>query len=198
MSEVPAPRRVAPFAVAIDGDIPAAKDDGEYQARGKFVLLFDPDGQSAWGGCFRVVVYVEAKLTGEETRDPLLPEIAWAWVREAIDPNGIDLLRGAVSVVATATYGDEDFDNDGGTGELPVLSGKLEIRASWSMDSEDAGRQLSAWASILGSAAGLEPIGAEVSSLSLARRRHSESVAKGKRPWRRRGQATQPKLWNPT
>ncbi|HEX5566860.1 MAG TPA: DUF3000 family protein, partial [Streptomyces sp.] len=49
---LPAPRRLAPFAYALEA---AVEVDGEELADGRFVLLHDPDGQDAWRGTFRVV-----------------------------------------------------------------------------------------------------------------------------------------------
>ena len=43
LAEVPAPKRLAPYAVAVSAEIVGADD--EQVASGRFVVLHDPDGQ---------------------------------------------------------------------------------------------------------------------------------------------------------
>src|SRR5262245_53758491 len=50
--DVPAPRRLAPYATAIAATV--QRDDNDL-ASGRLVLLYDPDGQQGWDGFFRLV-----------------------------------------------------------------------------------------------------------------------------------------------
>ena len=59
VEEVPAPQRLAPFAIALTatvlGDVvitSESEEDGEEIATGRFVLLHDPEGQDGWAGAF--------------------------------------------------------------------------------------------------------------------------------------------------
>ncbi len=45
LEEVPAPQRIAPFALALSADV---ESDGDELATGRFVLLHDPAGPEAW------------------------------------------------------------------------------------------------------------------------------------------------------
>ncbi|NDF10888.1 MAG: DUF3000 family protein, partial [Actinobacteria bacterium] len=51
LEEAPAPQKLAPSAFAIIGDV--ALDEENDVATGRFVLLYDPQGQDAWDGNFR-------------------------------------------------------------------------------------------------------------------------------------------------
>ena len=48
----------------------------------------DPDGDEAWGGVLRVVAYVRVELDHELASDPLLPEVGWSWLTEALEQSG--------------------------------------------------------------------------------------------------------------
>ena len=49
------------------------------------MLLYDPDGQQGWDGFFRLVAYVRADVEPEMAADPLLGEVGWSWLSEALD-----------------------------------------------------------------------------------------------------------------
>src|SRR5512146_3285441 len=55
--EVPAPKRLAPYATAVAATVQRGEVD---VAWGRLVLLYDPDGQEGWEGFFRIVAYVRA------------------------------------------------------------------------------------------------------------------------------------------
>jgi hypothetical protein len=55
LTEVPAPQRIAPYAVALTADVlPSVGSDDEL-ASGRFVLLFDPSAPEPWNGQWRAV-----------------------------------------------------------------------------------------------------------------------------------------------
>ena len=72
LEEVPAPQRIAPFALALSAE--AVVGDEEV-ANGRFVVLHDPAGPEAWEGTFRVVTFVRAVLEPEFGADPLLAKL---------------------------------------------------------------------------------------------------------------------------
>jgi hypothetical protein len=167
LTEIPAPRRVAPFSVALAGDVLAGAPPGradpaedhehteEPLATGRFVVLHDPAGQEAWHGTFRVVTLVRATLEPEMAADPMLADVAWSWVGECLESAGL--------VPGTSTVA------DGGTvtrvlsqsyGALAGTPGAvdLEIRASWTPLDTHLGTHLRAWAALLTMAAGVPPL----------------------------------------
>ncbi|WP_225754418.1 DUF3000 domain-containing protein [Actinotalea sp. Marseille-Q4924] len=159
LTEIPAPARIAPYAVALTGEVSPPHDEpDEEPAGGRFVLLHDPAGQEAWEGTFRVVTLVRATLDPEVAVDPLLCDAAWTWVEEALSGSGLDhhALGGTVTRVQSRSYG--------ALAERPDEV-EVEIRASWSPSPADAGAHLRPWGAILCTAAGLPPLPEGVASL---------------------------------
>lgn len=169
LTEIPAPARIAPYAVALTAEVtgsPAggsggrtAEDGDDDAASGRFVLLHDPAGQAAWEGTFRVVTLVRATLDPETGSDPLLCEAAWSWVTEALADVDHRALGGTVTRVASESFG---------TLAEREAESEVEIRASWSPDG-DAGPHLAAWGALLCQAAGLPPLPAGVTALGRRR-----------------------------
>jgi hypothetical protein len=174
--EVPAPRTLAPFATAVGA---AVRLDGAEVASGRFVLLYDPAGQRGWAGPLRVIVYIRAELEPEIAEDPMVGEVAWSWLTEALDARtaGYAEPSGTVTRVVTEGFGTKR--------EEPPATG-FELRASWSPVTDAAGGppedegapdglagHLAAWCGTLCAAAGLPPLAAGVSALRPAARRRS-------------------------
>ncbi len=176
--DVPAPKRLAPYATAIAA---AVQRDGADVAWGRLVLLYDPDGQEGWDGEFRLVAYVRAEVEPEIAADPLLGEVGWSWLSEALDGHvpGYAQPSGTVTRVITEGFGAK-------RDELPLTG--FELRASWSptapggpvsraarkragrtaraggpgqsdLDVLDLPAHIAAWCDCLSAAAGLEPPG---------------------------------------
>src|SRR5215471_21477469 len=78
----PPPRRLAPHAAAVAATVGSG---GKEIGWGRFVLLYDPAGQDAWSGPFRIIAYVRAELDPEIAADPLVGEVGWSWLTEALD-----------------------------------------------------------------------------------------------------------------
>ena len=160
--EVPAPKRLAPYATAVAATV---QRDGADVAWGRLVLLYDPDGQDSWGGVFRLVAYIRAEVEPEIAADPMLGEVGWSWLSEALDAQvpGYAVPSGTVTRVITEGFGAK-------RDELPLTG--FELRASWSpagpgntgvadsdLDTLDLSAHISAWCDCLSAAAGLEPPG---------------------------------------
>lgn len=154
LTEIPAPARIAPYAVALAGEVdaPGTGPLGDADpTSGRLVLLHDPDGQDAWDGTFRIVTLVRATLDPEAVSDPLLAEVAWTWVGDALETAGAaaHAVGGTVTRVQSQSFGALAERED----EIEV-----EIRASWTPDGPQVGPHLRAWATVLCTAAGLPPL----------------------------------------
>lgn len=163
----PAPRRLAPFAYALE----AVVVDGDQDlADGRLVLLHDPAGHDAWRGTFRLVTLVRAELEPEMAADPLLPEVCWSWLTGALQSRG--LTYGEPSGTVTRA-GSHYF---GGLAERPPAS-QIEIRASWTPRESLAGvpdtaGHLASWCDLLAQVGGLPPAGpGDASVVTLPQRR---------------------------
>lgn len=151
LTEVPAPSRIAPHAAALTADVLADASAEEELASGRFVLLHDPAMPEPWGGPWRVVTFARADLEPEFGADPLLGEVGWSWLEEALAAHRLDYTGAAGTVTRVIS---ESF---GSMSERPS-SVEVEIRASWTPQDGNAGDHLRAWCDVLCTVAGLPPL----------------------------------------
>ena len=147
--DLAAPQRLAPFAHAISGTVTRA---GEDVATGRLILLHDPAGQDAWEGTLRLVTYVTAELEPELAADPLLPEVGWSWLAEALEVSGASFiaLGGTVTQTSSARFGDISG---------PARTDDLELRASWTAQDAELAAHGVAFFDLMATAVGLPPVG---------------------------------------
>ena len=166
--DLPAPRRLAPHAVAIAA---TAYSGGVETGTGRLVLLHDPAGADGWTGTFRLVAQVHADVEEEMAADPLLGEVGWSWLTDALDLHapGYSAPSGTVTREITEGYGAKSDE---------PMSTVFELRASWCPADGEIEGAVVAWCDLLISAAGLpaQPPG----TLALNTRAQAPSA------WRRR------------
>jgi hypothetical protein len=166
----PAPRRLAPYAMAVSAMLAGAGSAADTEiGGGRFVLLFDPAGQPGWDGRYRVISYVRAELEPEMASDPLINAVGWSWLTEALDTScaAHRNISGTVTTVATQGFGAKQGE--------PASTG-FELRASWSPEADADGhvqltQHLAAWCAVICAAAGLPPLTPGVAALRPPRRR---------------------------
>lgn len=154
LQEVPAPKRLAPYAVAVSAEI--GRDD-EQVASGRFVVLHDPEGQEGWRGDTRVVAFVSADVEPEMAADPALAQVGWSWLTDSLRDRGArhTAAGGTVTRTVSCRFGQiKDADE----------ASEVEVRASWTPlpdddGSIDLGVHLLAWCDLLCATAGLPPPG---------------------------------------
>lgn len=152
VAETRAPRRLAPWSYALALDV---LQDRDVIGTGRLVLLHDPDGFAAWQGTLRLVGYASVDLDPETGRDPLLPEVGWSWLVDALAASG------AAHVAAGGTVTSTTSTRFGELTPHPV-SCQLELRASWTPVGTDLAAHLRGWTDLLCTAAGLPPPGVAV------------------------------------
>src|SRR5580700_4432160 len=123
------PQRLAPFSYALGAevkhpDLDIVPERSEGDAFGRLILLYDPEGADAWDGTMRLVAYIQADLDSSEAVDPLLPEVAWSWLVEALDARAeqVTALGGTVTATTSVCYV---------IIPRPPGAHQLELRASW-------------------------------------------------------------------
>lgn len=165
LTEVPAPTRVAPYAIALSADVVDTDPAGEERelASGRFVVLHDPAAPEPWAGTWRVVTFARATLEPEIGDDPMLNDVGWSWLTEALETEdaGFHTESGTVTHVVSSGYGGL-ADNGSST--------EIEVRASWSPTDEDLAAHLRSWAGLLCTLAGLPPLPEGVVALPRPRR----------------------------
>lgn len=167
LEEVPAPARLAPFAVAFGAEVygrgaagPGAQHGSsrmllrpsgpEELATGRFVLLHDPTGSEAWNGRFRIVTYTRARLDDAMGNDHLVGSVAWTWFTESLADHGArhHSAGGTATRILSESYGTLADRPDGVD---------VELRASWTPETPEVRRHLEAWCEMVCTFAGLPP-----------------------------------------
>ncbi|MDQ1128567.1 DUF3000 domain-containing protein [Microbacterium sp. SORGH_AS_0888] len=161
--DIPAPSGLAPEAYALAADVRPDDDDGvSAYGTGRLVLLHDADEPEAWDGAWRIVCFAQAPLEPEIGIDPLVAEVAWSWLVDALSSRGAAFH--AMSGTATKTLSQ-------GFGGLAAegTGAQIELRASWS-PTGDIVPHVEAWAELVCMLAGLPP-GSENAPLLRAQSR---------------------------
>ncbi len=161
------PQRLAPFSYALGAEVKRAEaeiipDRFDGDAFGRLILLYDPEGADAWDGTMRLVAYIQADLDSYEAVDPLLPEVAWSWLVDALESrtDKLTALGGTVTATTSVRYGDISG---------PPRAHQLELRASWTATTLELGTHVQSFCDVLEHAAGLPPAGVtDLSSRSRA------------------------------
>ena len=160
LRETAAPSRLAPYAFALTAEVLHGDDE---LAAGRFIVLHDPNGQEAWNGDTRVVAFATAAVEEDIGRDPLLPEVGWAWLLDALAAHdcGYTAEGGTVTSTTSARFGAMQGEPGGCD---------LELRCSWTpLDNASMDRHLAAFCDVLCSMAGLPPAVPGVARLPLRR-----------------------------
>jgi hypothetical protein len=192
LEEIPAPTKLAPLAFAIAADLPMSEDfflasdlthtssfsgdsgvsgdsgdsadlEDELYVTGRFVLLADPNFHQAWQGEFRAVTFVRAPIDPQMAADPMLNDVGWSWMADALENSGarFTALSGTVTRVASTSYGKLAPKPD---------QSEIEIRGSWTpVDGRELINHAKAWIRLLEMVAGTAPLPEGVSSLSKRR-----------------------------
>jgi hypothetical protein len=116
------------------------------------------------------VVFARAELEHDVATDPMLQEVAWTWLLDAMSGAGAvgTHVGGTITVTSGASFGSMS--------DRPAES-FVEIRASWTpveIDGftvpETMDRHVHAWIDVMAQAAGLAPMPTGISQVGSARR----------------------------
>ena len=163
ISEIAAPGGLAPWSIALAADVTPARHDGDSElGTGRFILLYDPAAPEAWGGRFRVVCFAQAPLETDIGIDPMLADVTWSWLVDALDSRGAAYIAASGTATKTLSTGFGELA-DQGDGAI------IEIRASWTPLDHDLSSHVEGWGELVGMLAGLPPAVEGVSMLSPRR-----------------------------
>ncbi len=149
--KIASPGGIAPYSVAFAAEVLPIDDDGtSAHGAGRFIFLFDPDGQEGWGGTRRIVCFAQAPLEGEISTDPLLTDVTWSWLTDALATREAEYTHasGTATRVLAKGFGELAGQED---------SAHIELRASWSPVGNSITGHLHAWGELLAMLAGLPP-----------------------------------------
>ena len=176
LEEIPAPQGLAPYAIALEAEIDAGtaftnppnvtelhpETTAAMRAYGRFVLLYNPAGSSVWDGNYRIITFIRSTTDAEMSFDPLLGQVAWSWLVEALESNGCRYRAAGASATRVLA---EHF----GTLANRPYQTELEVRASWTPEA-NFGTHLQAWTAMLCAFAGVPVLPDGVTPLPFIRR----------------------------
>lgn len=147
--EIAAPQGLAPFTIALAADVRPGEHGDSIYGTGRFVLLHDPEAPNAWGGAWRVITFAQAPLEPEIGTDPLLADVTWSWLVDALDSHsaGYHSASGTSTKTLSTGFGGLAGEGDGA---------QIELRSSWTPE-EPFRPHVEAWAELVGMLAGLPP-----------------------------------------
>ncbi len=160
--EIPPPQGLAPESFALAADIrPEVEGVDSPYGTGRLILLHDPEEPAPWNGPWRIVCFAQAPLEPDIGIDPLLADVAWSWLVDALDSRHAQ--HHSASGTATKTlskgFGSLDAEGDGA---------QIELRASWSPQGA-IGPHVEAWAELVCMLAGLPPGSEDIEVLGTRR-----------------------------
>lgn len=150
MREIAAPSGIAPESVALAGDIrpPTEGADSPF-GTGRFILLHDAEEPAAWNSEWRIVCFAQAPLESEIGTDPLLADVAWSWLVDALDSRGAAYHSASGTATKTLSKGFGSLAEEGD-------GAQIELRASWS-PAGNMTPHVEAWAELVCMLGGLPP-----------------------------------------
>lgn len=163
VTEIEAPGNLAPYSIALAADVtPVSHSTDSILGTGRFILLYDPAGQDAWGGTFRVVCFAQAPLETDIGLDPFLADVTWSWLVDALDTRGAEYAAasGTATRILSTGFGELAEQGDGA---------QIELRASWTPQNSEVTAHVEGWTELLCMLAGLPPTIEGVSLLSARR-----------------------------
>lgn len=147
--QIPSPAGLAPDSIAFAADVrPDSHGDSPF-GTGRFILLHDPAEPDAWDGAWRIVTFAQAPLEPEIGTDPLLADVAWSWLTDALADRGAEYhaASGTATKMLSRGFGSLAPQGDGA---------QIELRASWS-PAAPTPTHIEAWAELVCMLAGLPP-----------------------------------------
>lgn len=154
VSEIPAPKNIAPFSAAIG--LEAAQIEGQAASGGnsRLVILFDPEEQPGWNGPFRLIAVFTAQVDPDLATGELFDEVVWSWFHDHLHSAGAGFHdpAGTVTTVQSTSFGALRPQDQ---------QAQIEVRASWSPNTPDLSPHLKAVANFLAILSGY-PIEMEV------------------------------------
>jgi hypothetical protein len=148
--EIPAPAGLAPDAIALAGEVrPESEGADSPYGSGRFILLHDPEEPAPWDGAWRIVCYAQAPLETDIGVDPMLADVAWSWLIDALESRHASFhsASGTATKTLSKGFGSLAAEGDGA---------QIELRASWSPEGPIA-PHVEAWAELVCMLAGLPP-----------------------------------------
>lgn len=151
VTSIPAPNSVNEYSYALSADVtPTNADISAEWGIGRLVIMYDESQPEGWGGPWRIVCFAQAPLEAEIGSDPMLADVTWSWLIDALEAHGAQYQHpsGTATRIVSRGFGELAADTEGS---------QLEIRASWSPLNEKMSAHVDAWIDLVAQMAGMPP-----------------------------------------
>lgn len=140
VEETLSPKKLAPYTAAVA--LHCNPEKNNQGGSGRFIVLYDPSQADIWGGDFRLVIMLHADMDPDLTSEELIDQVAWSWLFDCLQGSGAgySCVAGTVTKTQSSSFGEL---------KRAERECKLEIRASWTPNTNDLSAHLSAVASLL-------------------------------------------------
>jgi hypothetical protein len=154
-SQIPAPDRIAPWALAFAAQAPNPADTPMNRGVGRIVFLYDPEQFDTWGSNLRVIAYGKSPLENDLGIEDDAAHFWWGQLTQALSNHGASYSHEAGTVTKMSSTGMGALANDPSASEV-------EMRASWSPQEDDLGPHFAAWQDLIAAMAGFGISGEDV------------------------------------
>lgn len=142
VQELEPPTSLSPYAAAWDAELCV---DSVEMSRGRLILLHEPTGNDLWESDFRCVTFARAEMSPEMIHDPLLAEVGWSWLVDALRQAHARFTResGTITTISSVPFGSKKDEEQ-------IF--EMEVRASWTpiLDGENhLAPHLDGWQNLL-------------------------------------------------
>lgn len=158
-SQIPAPEKIAPWALAFAAQAPNPADTPMNRGVGRIVFLYDPEQFDTWGSNMRVIAYGKSPLESDLGIEEDVAHFWWEELVRALKNHNAKYSHEAGTITKMTSTGMGSLSNDPGTSEV-------EIRASWSPQEDELGPHLAAWQDLIAGMAGFGIDGEGVTRLT--------------------------------
>ena len=152
-NEIPAPPKIAPFALAFSAQVPNPADTPMNRGVGRLVFLHNPEEFDTWGSNMRVIAYGKSPLENDLGMQEDAANYWWEWLMRALEFRGAKFSHEAGTITKMSSTGMGALATDKDHSEV-------EMRASWSPQEDNLGPHFAAWQDLIAGMAGFE-IGGE-------------------------------------
>jgi hypothetical protein len=156
MTQIPAPRGIAPQALAVSIEVNHDSDSDHGVSR--LVFCFDPSEPEGWQGPMRIIGYAKSPIETYMAKDEILAELPWQWLTDSLSAAGAGVQAQAGTTTSAISTGHGSLAGQSQHAEL-------ELRASWAPVGADSVAHLRGWVEFLALISGLPPADSKVSVL---------------------------------
>lgn len=157
VTQIPAPKGIAPEALAIAAEInhEISSDHGV----SRLVMCRDPQEPEGWNSAYRIIGYAKSPVEVHMAKDELMSEMPWEWLKDSLSSRGVSFTSEAGTTTTILSTGH-------GALIAQPQHAEIEIRASWAPADSNLLPHVEAWLELLGLISGLPPVQGGIARLA--------------------------------